>query len=157
MADIEWVRYKSDLPEVTEADLDGLEADRGVKLPERYRALVKAHRGDIPRPAIADIGERKTPVNALFFVKKDFQGNGSSYNIWHYIEELDAELPQELGAKLIPFTSNSGHAIFVFDYRHGPEPEVALVDTEQDLEEQGEDAITKIADSFDEFLDGLHD
>ena len=42
MPTVEWVPYKDGLPEVTDADLDQLEAARGVKLPAAYRALADA-------------------------------------------------------------------------------------------------------------------
>ncbi len=153
MASITWSPYKSGLPEVTDADLNEVEAARGVKLPADYRETVKAHRGDIPTPGVANVGEAQIPVNALFFVKKDATEN-NSYNMWSYIEDLDGELG-DIAARLVPFTSDSSHGIFVFDYRNGDTPSVSLVD--MDLTEEEEGLITPVAGSFADFLNGLHD
>lgn len=156
MAEIEWHDYKSGLPPVTDADLDILEEVRGVTLPPDYRSTVKAHYGQIPEPSVADVGEARIPVNALFFVKQHFEGDDFSYNAWHYIEALEEDLPPGVAGKLVPFTSDSSQGIFVFDYRLGPDPSVALVDLGV-TEDEGAGAITQVAGSFAAFLDGLHD
>lgn len=151
---MEWVPYVS-LPEVTPAAIAQLEGERGHKLPQDYIQAVIEHRGDIPRPGSADVGSGIASVSTLFFIDKDFQGKGNSYNSWFYIEKLDDELPDRLGADLIPFSFNGGQGVFVFDYRLGSAPTVAFVDL--DIADEGEDAIIPVADSFGDFLSKLHD
>lgn len=157
MPSVEWEEYRPGLPEVTDADLDQLEAERGVKLPASYRATVKEHRGDIPVPHVIDFAGQDAPVNALYFVRKGFSGDGRSYNAWTQIDFLDDMLPEDLAKKFVPFTSDSGQIMFAFDYRRGETPGVVVIDKERDLEEDADEAIIPVADSFEDFLDKLHD
>lgn len=149
----EWGRYDLGLPEVTDADLDALEAARGVTLPPAFRETMKAHAGDRPRPNITTVGEGDVSVDELFIVKADKSGR-NAYNIWHVIEALDTYLPAEVAGRLIPFTSNGGQAVLALDYRAGDVPQVSLIDMDI-LDEP--DAITVVAPDFAAWLDGLHD
>lgn len=155
MANVVWEPFKGGLPETTDADLDLLESERGLSLPRDYRALVKSHRGDVPVPGNIQVGRREISINSLFFVEKDYAGENRSDNSWSYIDDFDAELPPDVSRTLMPFISDSGHYIFVFDYRGGEVPAVAMVDTQLDFGE-GENAIRPVADSLQGFIDDLH-
>lgn len=156
MAQVEWEAYATDVPDVTAADLDLLEATRGVRLPVLYRDLVVSHAGDTPEPGIATVGNAQVPVVTLFFVRRDYRGDDRVYNVWEYLAHLDADA-QALGAYLIPFASDSSNGWFVLDYRHSAVPRVSLVDRDHDLADAGEAAIYPVADSFEQFMNTLHD
>ena len=149
----EWKRYDLGLPSVNEADLDALEAARGLPLPPDFRQTMTAHAGDRPRPNITTIGRGGVGVDELFVVKADRSGR-DAYNVWHFIEAFEANLPGDTAARLIPFTSNGGQAILALDYRAGTVPQVSLVDL--DIADEP-DAITVVAPDFATWLNQLHD
>lgn len=149
----EWGHYDLGLPKVTDTDLDVLEAARGLKLPKAFRETLKSHAGDRPRPSVTTVGRGDVSVAELFVVKSDRSGQ-DAYNIWHYIEAFEANLPSDTAARLIPFTSNGAQAVLALDYRAGDIPQVSLVDL--DIADEP-DAIVVVAPAFDIWLDQLHD
>ena len=149
----EWIRYDLGLPPVTDADLDSLEAARGVSLPPDFRDVMKNHAGDRPEPNVTTVGRASVPTAELFIVAADKSGP-TTYSIWHVIEALDAYLPAEVASRLIPFTSDGGQALLVLDYRRGDVPAVSLVD----LDIMGEpQAITVAAPDFATWLRQVRD
>lgn len=151
---IDWTDRDLDLPTVTDADLDAVEAERKVRLPEDFRAILKQHAGQVPGPCVSTVGRAEVPAAELFFARRN-TAERHAYNLWHYLEAFDSHLPADMARGLIPFTSNSGHAIFALDFHSGEPPAVVLVDLEN--AEDPDRVLTVIAPSFGQWLGGLHD
>lgn len=158
----EWEKYQTDLPSVSDADLDFVEAKRRVNLPKGYRETVKQHCGDIPVLGVARVGIGSTPVSALFFVRYDYQGPRPILNMWYWIKEIEGYKETEgyydsdTAGKFVPFASNSSHGIYAFDYRKGSNPAVAFLDLETALYDV-ENSIFPVAESWEDFLASLTD
>ncbi|WP_416911986.1 SMI1/KNR4 family protein [Paracoccus sp. (in: a-proteobacteria)] len=153
---ITWERCETELPSVSDTDLDLVQKRRGVILPEGYRNTVKIHCGETPVPNVVAISWGGVPVGPLFFSKEDFKGTGRSMNVWYWFRALDNYYDENVVQSMVPFSSDTGNGIFAFDYRNGKFPAVVYLDLEN-APDDGEASIHPIAESWDGFLAALRD
>jgi hypothetical protein len=140
-----WKPYlRGELQPVTAQDLDLLEQQWGVKLPETYKALVTAYQGMTPEPCVMNVGRGTSVFNVLLTMKSHPGQEG--YSVRRIHEVLKPHVP----AGIFPFAETPGGESICFDYRSAPaEPKVVLVTVET--------FIYPIADSLTDLLNQLHD
>lgn len=145
--------YQTETP--SEETVKEIENKLGYKLPDIYLEFMKEHNGGIANKSCYVYTDQETNGENEVFIS-GFLGIGSdkpntlmgSFGSRFWIEEW--EYP-DIGVVICDCPS-AGHDLIFLDYREcGPEGEpcVSHVDQEMDYE------ITKIADSFEEFVDGL--
>ena len=135
-----------------QAEIDRLEQELGYKLPASYIELMRSRNGGIPVPCLFPTGTGEYDYVAIAGIpgighEKDFSLGGYLGSRF-MIEEWDYP---DIGIGICDCPS-AGHDMVFLDYREcGPqgEPKVVHIDNEFD------NAITPLADSFEEFITGL--
>ncbi|MEE2002133.1 SMI1/KNR4 family protein [Alkalimonas sp. MEB108] len=131
-----------DLP--SEADINAAEAILKVSFPFTYRQLLL-------------VGAGWSPMNLRVRLKSGYQPGFRCFN--HVFLDSDAGHKVNVseleawgyGDRLLQFADNGGGVRYCLDYRFKPDdPPVVLVFPSE--EDGSEDAVTKIADHFDDFL-----
>ena len=140
-----WKPYlRGNLQPVTAQDLDLLEQQWGVKLPEDYKDLVTAYQGMTPEPCVLNVGRGTSVFNVLLTIKSHPEQEG--YSVRRIHEVLKPYVP----AGIFPFAETPGGESICFDYRNGSsEPKIVLVTVEA--------SIYPIANSLTDLLNNLHD
>lgn len=145
--------YQTETP--SEETVKKIENKLGYKFPDSYLEFMKEHNGGIVNKSRYVYTDHETNGENEVFIS-GFLGIGfdkpntlmGSFGSRFWIEEW--EYP-DIGVVICDCPS-AGHDLIFLDYREcGPEgkPCVSHIDQEMDYE------ITKIADSFEEFADGL--
>jgi hypothetical protein len=125
-------------------EIERLEREWGVPLPDEYKRVVALHQGMGPEPSVFNVGKSKNVFNSLLTVSEDPERRASSAS---YVFNL---LKPHLKPGVFPFANTPGGELLCFDYRASSEqPGIVLVTVEMD--------IYPVADSFNDFLAGLHD
>lgn len=138
---------------VTDADIAAAEEQLGYRLPDAYKNLVKEQNGGILKKNVVSFDETEEYyVEGLYGIDPKVENSmlSEQFGTRFWIEEW--EYP-EVGVVLAD-TPSAGHDLFFLDYSKcgkDGEPSVVLIDQEFDF------ARTPIADSFEEFLNMLHD
>ena len=129
----------------TEQEVQAVEHSLGIRFPEDFRQIAMAHHGQTPTPSTFKIIKNASIFNNLFV----FRDEPKYASLLHH-HQLDEEY---VPAGVYSFaTDPSGNGI-CFDYRASADaPSVAFYDAEQ----EGDEAITFLANSFTEFLDSLY-
>jgi len=145
MQNIRWEDYVwRQTPPAAPAELDRLEEEWGVRLPDEYKRLVSTHQGMSPEPATFRVGRVVHVFNTLLAITRDQESEG--YSVQHYQEVLRPLIP----AGIHPFGDTPGGEYLCFDYRDSPDhPRIVLVSVEAHVH--------PVANSFEEFMDGLYD
>lgn len=142
---VTWRPYARDVP--AEADphsIEALEQQWGVSLPEDYKRIVSKHQGMTPHPSSFSIGKGENVFCALLAVTHDERWD--AYSLLSEYKNLQRYIP----TGVYPFGTTSGGESLCFDYREGSnQPPVVLVTVEGDIH--------RIAGSFADFLDKLHE
>jgi len=129
---------------VAPQEIERLERQWGVKLPEEYKHVASAYQGMTPEPCAFDVGDGNDVFNALLPIIGDEEARVCSVREAH--ETLEPHLP----AGIHPFANTPGGEFICFDYRDSPEqPKVVHVSVEL--------SITPVAESFRDFLESLYD
>ena len=138
---------------VTEEGLWAAEKILGYKLPEAYKKLLLEHNGGILKASTITVDDNDYYAEGLYGVDPKVNNSllSEKYGSKFWIEEW--EYPSDVGIAFAD-TPSAGHDMFFLDYREcGPmgDPAVVLINQENDYK------ITKIANTFQEFLDKLHE
>ncbi len=142
---ISWEPYVWDAPHpVAPGELEAIEQQWGVSLPDEYRSVVSIHQGMTPNPHIIDIGRGDSSICTLLTISEDESSH--TYSIRDAYGLLRPHIP----SGIYPFALTGSGEYACFDYRDAPnQPRIVLVTVETD--------IYPIADSFSEFLERLHE
>jgi len=141
----EWVDYAIDDPPVATLD-EGrrVEEEIGYKLPADFIEVARHHQGQFPMPGGHHADGNGSSVGGLYHFHGEF---GSGRLGWgDFINEGADSL-------LLAFCRDAGGNFFAFDYGKDPQkknPIVVFWDHETRV-------VTKLADSFTDFLDQLTD
>jgi cell wall assembly regulator SMI1 len=146
---ITWETYIWDAPHPATVDeLELLEREWGVKLPEDYTQIAMSHQGMAPNPCILDVGRSNTAVSELLTLSVDPERR--SYAMSQAYQVIKHLVP----AGIYPFAGTGTGDFICFDYRVSPAaPTVVFYFTEA----PGPEALYPVADNFTEFLSKLHD
>lgn len=129
-------------------EVQSLEREWGVGLPEDYKRIATLHQGMAPEPCVLDIGGSNTVVSELLTISEDEEFRAYSMSGTHTL------IKPHIPVGIYPFASTATGDFICFDYRHAPgAPSVVFYFTEA----TGEEAIHPVAGSFSEFLSKLHD
>jgi cell wall assembly regulator SMI1 len=132
------------LQPVTPQELEQIERNWGVTLPEEYKALVFAYQGMAPEPAVFDVGRGTNVFNVLLTVKSH-EGR-ETYSVARAYEVLKPLVP----AGIFPFATTPGAEFICFDYRaRSKNPQIVFVTVEA--------FIYPVANNLTDFLSSLHD
>jgi cell wall assembly regulator SMI1 len=142
---IKWDTYLWDEPRPMEqGELEAVEAEWGVRLPEDYKRTAALHQGMTPDPCVFNVG-RGTTVFCTLLTASRHEGKES-----YSIQDAYAVIRPHVPPGIYPFALTSGGEDICFDYRESPDqPRIALVTTEM--------SIHTVANSFQEFMDRLYD
>ncbi|MDY7226934.1 SMI1/KNR4 family protein [Hyalangium rubrum] len=126
-------------------EIEALEREWGVTLPKEYKELVSEYQGMTPQPNVFSVGATsESAINELLTVTRDEGREG--YLALGVYQALKPHVPKGI----YPFASTPGGESVCFDYREGSlPPRIVLVSVECDL--------YPLAESFSDFLAGLHD
>lgn len=145
--EVRWRDYvwKGPRPVVGPDEVEKLEAAWGVRLPEEYRSTAHLRHGMAPEPNVFDIGDGANVFNNLLTLTSG--RHESAYAISTTYELIKPYVP----SGIYPFGTTPGGEYLCFDYRESStgQPGVVLVTIEME--------IYPVADSFREFLEGLHE
>ena len=136
----------------SEEDIAEAEKALGYKLPESYKELIRVHNGGILKKNAVTVDDTDYYAEGLYGIDPEVENSVLSEEFGHrfWIEEWGYP---EIGIAIAD-TPSAGHDMFFLDYRkcgQEGEPGVVLID-------QGFDyLIIPVADSFEEFLDILHE
>jgi hypothetical protein len=145
MSTVRWVPYLKKQPRpVDPRDLEQLEQQWGIKLPEQYKQIASTYQGMAPEPGIFKVGRGDDVFCVLLTIpvveEREYYSVSKSY------EALRPHIPEGL----YPFGLTSGGEHICFDYRDSPpQPRVVLLTVEMNA--------LPVASSFQEFLEGLHE
>ena len=125
-------------------ELEKLERQWGVRLPEEYKHIASTYQGMTPDPSAFNVGSGNDVFNALLPILADEEARVCS------VQEAHQTLQPHLPAGIYPFANTPGGEFICFDYRDShQEPKVVHVSV--DL------SITPVANGFRTFLEGLYD
>jgi hypothetical protein len=142
---IQWKPYVWDEPRPAPPDeLNLLEKQWNVKLPEEYKRLVLTKQGMTPSPCIFNAGKVEDAMSVLLTIITD--PKHKSYTISDSYRILKPHIPD----RIYPFAMTPGCGHLCFDYRSSAgQPKIVLVTEEM--------YVYPVADSFAAFMDNLHD
>jgi len=142
---VRWKPYIWKEPRPVEpGELEKLESDWGVQLPEEYKQVVSFHQGMTPKPSGFKVGRGENAFSVLLAVSCH-EGN-ESYSIPKAYHLISKYVP----SGVYPFGSTPGGEDLCFDYRQASNsPRIVLVSVDA--------SIYPVANSFQEFLEGLFD
>jgi hypothetical protein len=145
MSTVRWVSYLKKQPRpVDPYELEQLEQQWGIKLPEQYKQLVSECQGMTPEPSVFKVG-RGDDVFCVLLTLSVVEDR-ESYSVRKAYEVLKPHMPE----RLYPFGRTSGGEHLCFDYRDSPpQPRVVLLTVEMNA--------LPVASSFEEFLEGLYE
>ncbi|GAB6742401.1 SMI1/KNR4 family protein [Bacillus cereus] len=145
MNNIVWIGVSKE--EVTDNEIKQVEQYFNIKLPNDFIECVKECDGGYPRPKVFDIpGQDESTFNDLLTLHID-----DKYSIVQRYENIKDRLVD----RIYPFASDSFGNFLCFDYRNNPaSPTVVFWDHE---EEDIEEAISPVCDTFTELLESLRD
>lgn len=145
--------YQTEMPD--DNTIRGIEKELGYKFPASYLAFMRCHNGGLVKRDCCPYVDSSTGKAGEVFIS-GFIGIGGdkpntlmgTFGSRFWIEEW--EYP-DIGIAICDCPS-AGHDMIFLDYRVcGPEGEPCVVHVDQELDYE----ITRIADSFDEFVDKL--
>ncbi len=129
---------------VSPHELERLESAWGIKLPDDYKRVVSMYQGMAPEPNGFRVGRGDNALGVLLTVS-EHEGR-ESYSILNSYEVIRSHVP----SGIFPFARTPGGEDLCFDYRGSPEqPRIVLVSVEG--------SVHLVANSFQEFMDGLSD
>jgi hypothetical protein len=142
---VRWEPYLWEEPHPVEPrELELLEQQWGVQLPEDYKRLVGACQGMTPLPCGFKVEGGTDAFCALLTVR--VYENLEPYCVHEVLRDWAPQLPKGL----YPFATTSGGEHLFFDYRSSPtSPKVVHVSVEATL--------TPVADSFQALLENLEE
>lgn len=146
---VTWETYIWDSPRpASSGEVESVEREWGVKLPEDYKHIAIIHQGMSPHPCVLDVGRTNTAVSELLTLSVD--PDRRNYAMLHAYPIIKPLVP----AGIYPFAGTGTGDYICFNYRtSATAPKVVFYFTEA----LGEDAIYPVADSFTDFLSKLHD
>ncbi len=140
--------------QLSETDIEDVEAQLGFKLPPNYRAFLKKYNGGRPEPALFPIeGMDKNPegdIQVFFGGDREIE---SSNLVWN-AEASSGRMP----ANLLPIACNGCGGLICLSLWGDDAGSVLFWDyyNEQLGPNPGYENIYRIADSFEAFLESLH-
>jgi SMI1 / KNR4 family (SUKH-1) len=142
---VQWKNYIWKEPHpVKPGELERLESEWGVKLPEEYKAVVSLHQGMTPRPSGFKVGRGENAFSVLLTVSRH-EGK-ESYSIPAAYQVIRQYTP----SGVYPFGGTPGGEDLCLDYRESAnQPRVVLVAVDT--------TVHPVANSFHDFLEGLFD
>ena len=142
---IEWEFYLWDKEvTATDAEINLVETELGIKFPEDFLAVAKYHQGKTPEPCEFTVGSCSDVFNHLLHFRS--LGEYKEYSILSTKNALAHYLPQNH----IPFAGTPGGNFLCFVYENEESPYVAHVNHELPINDK--DCITKVAASFEAFI-----
>jgi cell wall assembly regulator SMI1 len=139
---------------VKDADIDAVEAEMGVKVPEPYRRFLLQYNGGRPRPARFVYGKgpyQDSRVHGFACIQQ-----GHINDIRHLVQTFAGRIPKGT----MPIARDPAGNLVLIGTTGDPAGKIFFWDHEQEAEE-GQEAdwrnVSPVADSFDQFLESLHD
>ena len=126
-------------PPLTEEVISETEQLLGVQLPEQYLTLLRQQNGGYVRLTLPD-----SVHSMIWGIGPNFPTITSEYPALDPSNAEDGQWVPRASERLIPFDGD-GHWYLCFDYRGGPNPQVAYIDLETEHD-------SRVASSFEEFL-----
>ncbi len=129
----------------TEREVQAVEQALGIRFPHDFRQIAMAHQGQVPRPNKFAVGKDASIFNNLLIF-----GDEPKYASILRVHELEEEYVPD---GVYSFATDPGGNGICFDYRASKDaPSIVFSNAEQ----EGDEAITFLADNFTEFLDSLY-
>jgi hypothetical protein len=142
------LRWKRAGEPLDETELQRLELELGVTLPPSYRECVRVFHGATPTPQGFDFTDQKLgQMGSCFSLLLEIAEVGNE-TIRQYLKSYAEDLP--IG--LMPFGRDPGGDLMCFDYQVSKtKPSVVYWHHER----MGDDSVTLLTNSFDEFINSL--
>lgn len=154
MADITWIDRHEGAVRPSEAEIVELEETYGVRLPEDFRAALRAHGGMSPDKQLLVIDGKDELFSTLLFVADIEEDRPESFAFQQdRIDDWANEHP--IRAQLMPIATGGGQDIYCYDVSSGEPVGVVLIDLNVSPDADG--ALTAVASSFSEILDRLEE
>lgn len=147
--DITWREYLNALP-LADEDVVAAEEISGVKLPEDFIRLMRAHQGMSASPMVVSLNGEHLAFGHLSFLGNDKNGE-SKYGLISWLETYRRNGYPE---HFVPFARSGGSAHFALDY-HAGGPTVSYVYLDSESPETGYWGFVHVADSVSDMLDML--
>lgn|GEM_PF-4036356 len=167
---IQWHKFVTTGPQTTAEDLDQLEQELSMLLPQSYRSAVMEYAGCVPEPGSFDVigiddAELETSMGHLYYVSSDPAHGTSPDNLYNVLNEIrEGELAywiehDERRMQFLPFCGDVSIGYLCFDYgQRKQNPPVVWLNLNGRVEDYGYDKVVKtVADNFDALLAKLHD
>jgi hypothetical protein len=143
------IRWSSAFSSATERDFEKVEATFGVSLPSQLREIILRQNNGSPSPDVFDLPEGG---DSVFDSLLSFREGDPEY-IVDYFESMRDILP----SLIFPFAYDPSGNLLCLRYESSRQrPSVVFWDHEL-ADTSPEEAITELADSFDELLASLHE
>jgi hypothetical protein len=145
MSTVRWLPYvwKQSRP-ADPREVEQIEEQWHIKLPEQYKQIVSVHQGMTPEPSVFKVGRGGDVFCVLLTLSVD--KDNEYYSVHKTYELLKPHMPEGL----YPFGTTSGGENLCFDYRDStPQPRVVLLTVEMNA--------LPVASSFEELLEGLYE
>lgn len=168
--DIEWHKYVTGVPQTSADDLDQLQQDLSMILPESYRLAVMAYAGCVPMPGLLDVididdAAIRTSMGHLYYVSKDPSRSADPDNLYNVLTEIrEGELAywmqhDERRMQYLPFCGDVSLGYLCFDYgQRKDNPPVVWLNIKGSPQDYGFDkVVTTVADGFDALMAKLHE
>lgn len=146
---VQWLpRIWKTVQPATTQEVEALENEWGVKLPEDYKRVAMIYQGMAPEPCVVDTLQGNSVMSELLTlsVREEFR----AYSMSDTHELIQAYVP----AGIYPFATTATGDFLCFDYRgSASSPRVVFYFAEM----SGEEAIHPVANDFSDLLSRLHD
>lgn len=128
----------------------------GVKLPEKFRQILKASNGGVPEKRNFNCGKRARMIERFLCIMDNTDDDYACYDIdvvLTQVEERIVSNPELVGCEIIPIAALFAGDLLCLDYRESDTPSVCVWLHEES--EEWNPVTEKVADSFSEFMDML--
>jgi len=141
---VQWEPYLKGVPNFIDREqIDILERQWGVILPESYKQVVSRYQGMSPEPGVFNV-DQGDDVFCVLLTIEPYEGK-ETYSVQKVHQVLKPHVP----AGIFPFAKTPGGEHLCFDYRASTnQPKIVLVTVET--------WIFPVAESFEALLDGLY-
>ena len=142
-------RIENPGPKLNRATIAALERELGVQFPEQYQQFLMQTNGGSPEPPYFRMGEGGSELNCFYQV-------GASRAIFD-LAAVVKSLRQRVPHALIPIGDDAGGNLVCIGITGKRRGQIFFWDHEEEREKPTYANIGKIANSFNEFLEGFHD
>lgn len=150
---IVWENYiweRETQPIITMEEIETLEKEWEVVLPEDYKSILLENQGKGPKQDSVSVGDGITNFCCLLTLSTKV--SRESYSL----RKMNKIIKDHLTSRVFPFARDSGGNFFCFDYRHSDIPSVVFLYPDEGEENDEDSYFIKVADSFQDFLSKLY-